>query len=135
MIKSELVRRMASRNPHLYREDLERIVNSVFDEITAALHRGDRVELRGFGVFLTKRRPARTGRNPRNGAQIQVSAKAIPAFKSGKEMHERLNAIGDAAADEEGSLARGWPFRKQRALELQDVDGPTEGHDREFVEM
>jgi integration host factor subunit beta len=105
MIKSELVQRMATRNPHLYHRDLERIVNSVFDEITVALHRGDRVELRGFGVFLTKRRPARTGRNPRNGAQIQVSAKAIPAFKSGKEMHERLNAIGDAAPDEEGSKA------------------------------
>ena len=84
MIKSELVQRMASRNPHLYHRDLERIVNSVFDEITVALHRGDRVELRGFGVFLTKRRPARTGRNPRNGAQIQVSAKAIPAFKTAR---------------------------------------------------
>ena len=94
-----------TRNPHLYREDLERIVNSVFDEITVALNRGDRVELRGFGVFLTKRRPARTGRNPRDGAQIQVSAKRIPAFKSGKEMHERLNAIGDAARDKEGSKA------------------------------
>ena len=105
MIKSELVQRMASRNPHLYHRDLERIVNSVFDEITVALHRGDRVELRGFGVFLTKRRPARTGRNPRSGAQIQVSAKAIPAFKTSKEMRERLIAIGDAAPDEEDSKA------------------------------
>jgi integration host factor subunit beta len=51
MIKSELVRRMASRNPHLYHRDLERIVDSVFDEITFALHRGDRVELRASAFF------------------------------------------------------------------------------------
>ena len=56
-----------------------------------ALRRGDRVELRGFGVFSAKLRGARTGRNPRTGAEVQVAQKAIPFFKTGKEMRARLN--------------------------------------------
>ena len=91
MIKSELVARIAQTNPHLYQRDVERIVNTVFDEISAALARGDRVELRGFGAFSVKKRPARQGRNPRTGDPVKVDAKAVPFFKSGKEMRERLN--------------------------------------------
>lgn len=68
MIKSELVQRIAESNPHLYQRDVENIVNAILDEIVAALARGDRVELRGFGAFSVKARPARTGRNPRTGA-------------------------------------------------------------------
>ena len=60
-------------------------------EITAALARGDRVELRGFGAFSVKHRPARTGRNPRTGAHVSVDQKSVPFFKTGKEMRERLN--------------------------------------------
>ena len=59
MIKSELVQRIAGQNPHLYQRDIENIVNAVLGEITAALARGDRVELRGFGAFSVKRREAR----------------------------------------------------------------------------
>ncbi|SFK45949.1 integration host factor subunit beta [Methylocapsa palsarum] len=91
MIKSELVQRIADRNPHLYLRDVEKIVNAIFDEITEALSRGDRVELRGFGAFSVKRRDARVGRNPRTGAQVAVDEKAVPFFKTGKEMRERLN--------------------------------------------
>jgi integration host factor subunit beta len=91
MIKSELVQRIADRNPHLYLRDVEKIVNAIFDEITEALSRGDRVELRGFGAFSVKRRDARLGRNPRTGAQVAVDEKAVPFFKTGKEMRERLN--------------------------------------------
>jgi integration host factor subunit beta len=91
MIKSELVQRIAAVNPHLYQRDVEVIVNTVLDEITAALARGDRVELRGFGAFSVKNRPARTGRNPRTGDKVDVSEKAVPFFKTGKEMRERLN--------------------------------------------
>ena len=65
MIKSELIETIAAENPHLYHRDVEKIVNAILDTITAALARGDRVELRGFGVFAVKRRNARTGRNPR----------------------------------------------------------------------
>ena len=91
MTKSELIQRLAERNPHLYQRDVERIVSTVFDEIAAALSRGDRVELRGFGAFSVKRRGARMGRNPRTGESVQVGEKHIPFFKTGKELRERLN--------------------------------------------
>lgn len=92
MIKSELIERIAERNPHLYQRDVEHIVNAILEEIVAALARGDRVELRGFGAFSVKNRPARMGRNPRTGEQVLVSQKFVPFFKTGKDMRERLNA-------------------------------------------
>lgn len=91
MIKSELVAKISQANPHLYQRDVERIVNTVFGEISHALARGDRVELRGFGAFSVKSRPARMGRNPRTGAAVAVSEKTVPFFKTGKEMRDRLN--------------------------------------------
>lgn len=92
MIKSELVQTIAERNPHLYQRDVENIVNAILGEITEALARGDRVELRGFGAFSVKNRPARTGRNPRTGEAVDVEEKWVPFFKTGKELRERLNA-------------------------------------------
>jgi integration host factor subunit beta len=91
MTKSELILRLAELNPHLYQRDVERIVSTIFDEIAGALSRGDRVELRGFGAFSVKRRGARTGRNPRTGAAVDVAEKYIPFFKTGKELREKLN--------------------------------------------
>lgn len=91
MTKSELILRLAELNPHLYQRDVERIVSTIFDEIAGALARGDRVELRGFGAFSVKRRGARTGRNPRTGAAVDVAEKHIPFFKTGKELREKLN--------------------------------------------
>ncbi len=91
MIKSELVQRIAAQNPHLYQRDVENIVNAILNEITAALARGDRVELRGFGAFTVKRRDARTGRNPRTGEAVPVNEKAVPFFKAGKELRERVD--------------------------------------------
>jgi integration host factor subunit beta len=96
MTKSDLIRRLAEANPHLYVRDLERIVTTVFDQISAALARGDRVELRGFGAFSVRARDARTGRNPRTGDEVQVPDKVVPYFKTGKELRERLN-LDDAA--------------------------------------
>jgi integration host factor subunit beta len=98
MIKSELVQRISDQNPHLYQRDVENIINAILGEITAAMARGDRVELRGFGAFSVKRRPARTGRNPRTGAHVAVDQKCVPFFKTGKEMRERLNRAGEAAS-------------------------------------
>ena len=92
MIKSELIQRIADENPHLFQRDVEKIVSTIFDEITAALARGDRVELRGFGAFSVKKRDARVGRNPRTGDAVKVDAKHIPFFKTGKQLRERLNA-------------------------------------------
>lgn len=91
MTKSELIQRLAERNPHLYQRDVEKIVTTIFDEITEALARGDRVELRGFGAFSVKKRDARTGRNPRTGESVDVDEKVIPFFKTGKQLRERLN--------------------------------------------
>ncbi|MBN9063974.1 MAG: integration host factor subunit beta [Rhizobiales bacterium 65-9] len=94
MIKSELVLKLAERNPHLYQRDIENVVNTILDEIMEALKRGDRVELRGFGAFAAKRRDARVGRNPRTGAKVEVSQKLAPQFRAGKEMRYRLNPNG-----------------------------------------
>ena len=91
MTKSELIAQLAADNPHLRQPDVELIVATIFDEIAAALARGDRVELRGFGAFSVKRRPARVGRNPRTGETVPVPAKAVPFFKTGKELRERMN--------------------------------------------
>jgi len=91
MTKSELIQRLAERNPHLYLRDVEKIVETIFDEITDALAHGDRVELRGFGAFSVKHREARIGRNPRTGEAVQVDAKRLPFFKTGKALRERLN--------------------------------------------
>jgi integration host factor subunit beta len=94
MTKSELILRLAERNPHLYQRDVERIVATVFDEISVALARGQRVELRGFGAFSVKRRDARQGRNPRTGETVAVTSKRIPFFKTGKQLRDRLNEKG-----------------------------------------
>jgi integration host factor, beta subunit len=91
MTKSELILRLSEQNPHLYQRDVERLVACVFEEITSALARGDRVELRGFGAFSVKHRDARVGRNPRTGDSVQVEAKSVPFFKTGKQLRERLN--------------------------------------------
>jgi integration host factor subunit beta len=91
MIKSELVQKIAEQNPQLYQRDVENIVNAILDEIVAALARGDRVELRGFGAFSVKARQARVGRKPRTGEHVSVDDKVVPFFKTGKEMRERLN--------------------------------------------
>jgi integration host factor subunit beta len=91
MTKSELIAQLAAENPHLRQPDIELIVATIFEEITAALARGDRVELRGFGAFSAKQREARTGRNPRTGAAVPVAGKSVPYFKPGKELRERVN--------------------------------------------
>ena len=91
MTKSDLIQRLADLNPHLYLRDIEKIVNTIFDEITTALSEGDRVELRGFGAFSVKERAARMGRNPRTGDSVKVEAKNMPFFKTDKALRERLN--------------------------------------------
>ncbi|MFV0493055.1 MAG: integration host factor subunit beta [Pseudorhodobacter sp.] len=91
MIRSELIQKIADENPHLTQRHVERIVNTVFEEIIEALARGNRVELRGFGAFSIKAREARTGRNPRTGEAVQVNSKNIPFFKTGKLLRDRLN--------------------------------------------
>ena len=81
MIRSELIQKIADENPHLYQRDVERIVNTIFDEVTDAMARGDRVELRGFGAFSVKKRDARVGRNPRTGETVACRRKTRAVFQ------------------------------------------------------
>lgn len=91
MTKSELIQQIAANNPHLLQQDVERIVSTIFEEIAEALAEGRRVELRGFGAFSVKDRDPRHGRNPRTGESVDVAAKRVPFFKTGKQLRERLN--------------------------------------------
>ena len=91
MIRSELIEKVTAENPHLYQRDVELIIDTIFDEIIEALANGNRVELRGFGSFSVKHREARVGRNPRTGESVQVEAKSVPFFKTGKLLRDRLN--------------------------------------------
>jgi len=84
MIKSELVQRISLASPHLYHPDVAKVVNAIVEEITAAMARGDRVELRGFGTFGVKTRPARTARNPQTGALVEVRQKRFPFLEPGR---------------------------------------------------
>ena len=95
MIRSELIQKIADENPRLSQRDVERIVNTIFDEITGAMASGNRVELRGFGAFSVKKRDSRTGRNPRTGEAVDVDAKFVPFFKTGKLLRDRLNGRQD----------------------------------------
>ena len=91
MIRSELIQKVADENPHLYQRDVEKIVNTIFEEVIQALSDGNRVELRGFGAFSVKQRDARTGRNPRTGEAVEVEEKHVQFFKAGKLLRDRLN--------------------------------------------
>ena len=108
MTKSELIQKLAERNPHLFLRDIEKIVDTVFNEITATLAKGYRVELRGFGAFSVKHRDARTGRNPRTGETVQVEAKRLPFFKTGKALREKLNEDKDDLQSKEDDFYK--PF-------------------------
>ena len=91
MIKSELITRLAAKNPHLYQREVEGVVNAIFKEIADAMRDGNRVELRGFGAFSVRLRQPRLGRNPRTGEPVDVTEKSVPFFRTGKEMRERIN--------------------------------------------
>ena len=94
MIKSQLILRIAGQNPHLFQRDVGKVVSTILDEIVAALARGDRVELRGFGTFAVKVRQGRLGRNPKTGATVHVPEKKITSFRQGHEIRKRLNPLG-----------------------------------------
>jgi integration host factor subunit beta len=91
VLKTDLIERVAGTNPHLRLGDAEKIVKTIFEEMTAAMARGDRVELRGIGAFTVRVRRGRPGQNPRSGAKIVVPERLYPHFRPGKPMRERLN--------------------------------------------
>ena len=101
LIKSQLIQNITEANPHLFVRDVERIVNTIFNEITNSLAEGKRVELRGFGAFSVQHRKSRVGRNPRTGATVEVEEKFIPRFKTGKELRVKLNSKNNASQPEQ----------------------------------
>ena len=101
LIKSQLIQNITDANPHLFVRDVERIVNTIFNEITQSLAEGKRVELRGFGAFSVQHRKERTGRNPRTGEAVQVDEKFIPRFKTGKELRLKLNSKNNTSNAQE----------------------------------
>jgi len=102
MTKSELIARLAERNPRLVARDADEAVNTMLDAMTEALAGGQRIEIRGFGSFALNYRPPRVGRNPKSGDRVQVPAKYVPHFKAGKELRERVDgeAVPDASDDD-----------------------------------
>jgi len=101
MTKSELVANLTDKLPHLTSKDVDFAVNLMLDAIAEALTQGDRVEIRGFGSFSLNFRPARQGRNPKTGEQVEVAAKHVPHFKAGKELRERVQQAAEDAAQEQ----------------------------------
>ena len=97
LIKSQLIQNITEANPHLFVRDVERIVNTIFNEISNSLASGRRVELRGFGAFSVQHRKERVGRNPRTGESVNVEEKYIPRFKTGKELRLKLNSEKNAS--------------------------------------
>ena len=101
LIKSELIKKLAEKNPHLYERDCERLVTVIFNEITQSLAEGKRCEFRGMGAFSVSHRRKRTGRNPRTGESVLVEEKFIPKFKMGKELREKLNNKDETKIEQE----------------------------------
>ena len=101
MTKRELIEEIGARRKSLAYREAETIVNAVFDAMTSALERGERIEIRGFGSFTVKRREARQGRNPRTGAAVAVESKRIPFFRAGKELRAGLNGAARQDSSEE----------------------------------
>lgn len=89
--KSELVDQIHLNYPSAKRRDIEGMINAIFDTMSDALARNDRIEIRGFGIFLSKKRKARVARNPRTNETVSIQQKNVPFFTAGKELRERIN--------------------------------------------
>ena len=108
MTKSELILRIGELNPHLYHRDVERIVTTIFEEITNALAKRDRVELRGFGSFRTVQREARIGKSPFTGEAFSIPAKRVPRFRASRCLRlqiAKLPVSASACASRSGGSA------------------------------
>ena len=90
MTKAELIEEVA-RVVEMTRKDSETIVETIFDSIVNSLHKGEKIEIRGFGSFRTRQRQPRVGRNPKTGSRVEVPSKRIPYFKPSKELRDLVN--------------------------------------------
>lgn len=106
MTKAELVEEV-SRVSDLTKKHSEVIVETVFQSIIDALHRGEKIELRGFGSFRLRKREPRKGRNPKTGDKVDVPPKRVPYFKPGKELKDLINREGDDSGATSGAAPPG----------------------------
>ena len=93
MVRSQLVTKLAHQYPNVLRKDIEKIIDIIFFEISAALSRGENIEIRGFGTYKIVKRKARTGRNPKNSELVQIPEKKAIKWKMSKTLFNRLNKI------------------------------------------
>ena len=91
IVKSKLLKQLSNNYPNFLKKDLEKFTNIILYEIKRALRRGDRVELRGFGVFSTEIQKARISRNPKTGEKVNTPEKKIIHFKMSKDLFRKLN--------------------------------------------
>ncbi len=92
MTRAELVNRLSSKIPNRSNREIERMVAVIFEEISHALEKGHRIELRGFGSFFTKKRLERVGIDPRNGKKIHIDSHHSPVFRPGRALLQNLNS-------------------------------------------
>jgi integration host factor subunit beta len=104
MTKAELIDEV-SKVVEMTRKDSEIIVETIFDSIVSSLHKGDKIEIRGFGSFRTRQRQPRVGRNPKTGSRVEVPSKRIPYFKPSKELRDLVNVSAHPAEGAQASQA------------------------------
>ena len=102
MTKAELIEEV-SKVVEMTRKDSETIVETIFDSIVNSLHKGEKIEIRGFGSFRTRQRQPRVGRNPKTGSRVEVPSKRIPYFKPSKELRDLVNGAGAAPPNHDPS--------------------------------
>src|SRR5881227_3950061 len=118
MTKAELIEEV-SKVVEMTRKDSEMIVETIFDSIVNSLHKGEKIEIRGFGSFRTRQRQPRVGRNPKTGSRVEVPSKRIPYFKPSKELRDLVNQTASAGAV---SDARGTENEPEPASTVSDKD-------------
>jgi integration host factor subunit beta len=128
MTKSELIEKIAKKQPHLPYKDVELSVKTLIEQMAQKLSTGNRIEIRGFGSFSLHFRPPRIGRNPKTGEAVALSGKYVPHFKPGKELRERVNNVNSAASNEGGAVSDQATSANDTANEEQQAAQPHLQH-------
>jgi integration host factor subunit beta len=121
MTKAELIDEV-SKVVEMTRKDSEIIVETIFESIVNSLHKGDKIEIRGFGSFRTRQRQPRVGRNPKTGSRVEVPSKRIPYFKPSKELRDLVNQSAEAGTAEGSSAASATENEPEPASTVSDKD-------------
>jgi integration host factor subunit beta len=121
MTKAELIDEV-SKVVEMTRKDSEIIVETIFESIVNSLHKGDKIEIRGFGSFRTRQRQPRVGRNPKTGSRVEVPSKRIPYFKPSKELRDLVNQSAATTISGDASAAPATESEPETASTVSDKD-------------